>query len=52
MSKLVGFFFRKNYLKYSGKTTYEVISSLTENEDLIKVLTGQYGDYGLATKAE
>ena len=50
MSKLVGFFFRKNYLKYSSKTTYEVISSITENEDLIKVLTGQYGDYGLPPK--
>ena len=50
VSKLVGFFFRKNYLKYSSKTTYEVISSLTNNEDLIKVLTGQYGDYGLPPK--
>ena len=50
VSKLVGFFFRKNYLKYSSKTTYEVISSLTDNEDLIKVLTGQYGDYGLPPK--
>ena len=35
MSKLLGFFFRKNYLKYSSKTTYEGISSITENEDLI-----------------
>ena len=50
LSKLIGFFFRKNYLKYSSKTTYEVISSITENEDLIKVLTGQYGDYGLPPK--
>ena len=50
VSKLVGFFFRKSYLKYSTKTTYEVISSLTNNEDLIKVLTGQYGDYGLPPK--
>ena len=50
VSKLVGFFFRKSYLKYSSKTTYEVISSLTNNEDLIKVLTGQYGDYGLPPK--
>ena len=50
VSKLVGFFFRKSYLKYYSKTTYEVISSLTNNEDLIKVLTGQYGDYGLPPK--
>ena len=47
LSKLFGFFLRKEYLKFSGKTTYEVLSSLTKNEELIKVLTGQYGDYGL-----
>ena len=47
LSKLFGFFLRKDYLKFSGKTTYEVLSSLTKNEELIKVLTGQYGDYGL-----
>jgi all-trans-retinol 13,14-reductase len=29
------------------RTTWEVISSLTQNEELIGVLTGQYGDYGL-----
>ena len=50
LSKLFGFFLRKDYLKFSGKTTYEVLSSLTKNEELIKVLTGQYGDYGLPPK--
>ena len=50
ISLLFGFFFRKKYLKYSSKTTYEVISSITKNEELIKVLTAQYGDYGLPPK--
>ena len=46
ISSLLGYFIRKKYLQYSSKTTYEVISSLTKNEELIKVLTAQYGDYG------
>ena len=41
---------RNPYLKYADKTTYEVLKSLTDNEDLIKVLSGQYGDYGLPPK--
>ena len=32
------------------QTTYDVISTLTKNEDLIKMLTAQYGDYGLTPK--
>jgi len=47
---LTGWFLRKPFHKFSDKTTYEVLSSLTKNETLIKVLTGQYGDYGLAPK--
>jgi all-trans-retinol 13,14-reductase len=47
---IIGGFLRKGYLKYTDKTTYEVLSSLTKNEELIKVLSGQYGDYGLAPK--
>ncbi len=35
---------------YFNKTTYEVLSSLTENEELIGVLTGQWGDCGLTPK--
>ncbi|MBI4411576.1 MAG: NAD(P)/FAD-dependent oxidoreductase [Deltaproteobacteria bacterium] len=35
------------FLKYSRKTTREVISSLTSNAKLLGVLTAQYGDYGL-----
>ncbi len=50
LSNVIGGVMRKPYFKYSDKTTYEVISSLTKNEALIKVLTGQYGDYGLPPK--
>ncbi|MFK2818488.1 NAD(P)/FAD-dependent oxidoreductase [Flavobacteriaceae sp. LMIT009] len=50
MSKFVGNKMRKPYLKFSNQTTYEVLSSLTTNEELIKVLAGQYGDYGLPPK--
>ena len=50
MSWLIGGSMRKSYLKYSDKTTYEVLRSLTDNEELIKVLSGQYGDYGVTPK--
>ena len=50
LRKLIGKWLRKGYLTYAGKTTYEVLRSLTQNETLIKVLTGQYGDYGLPPK--
>jgi all-trans-retinol 13,14-reductase len=46
----VGRFLKKPFYNFSDKTTYQVLSSLTKNEDLIKVLTGQYGDYGLPPK--
>lgn len=32
------------------KTTYEVLSELTDNKELIAVLTAQWGDYGLPPK--
>ncbi len=38
---------RKDFLALSGKSTLEVLRSLTDNQKLIGVLTGQYGDYGL-----
>ncbi len=50
MSKLVGGKMRKPFYKFSDKTTYEVLKSITDNEELIKVLSGQYGDYGLPPK--
>ncbi len=50
VSKVAGGLMRKAYHKFSDKTTYEVLKSLTDNEELIKVLAGQYGDYGLPPK--
>ena len=47
---LTGWYLRKPFYKYSDKTTYEVLREFTNNEELIKVLTGQYGDYGLPPK--
>lgn len=38
---------RKSYLKYSNRTTKEVIGQCTNDPKLLAVLTGQYGDYGL-----
>ncbi len=50
IEKLLGGLMRKKYLYFSNQTTYEVLSRITKNEELIKVLTGQYGDYGLPPK--
>jgi all-trans-retinol 13,14-reductase len=50
MSKLFGWYFRNPYLKYAGQTTESVLRKLTDNDTLIKVLCGQYGDYGLPPK--
>jgi len=47
---LIGGIMRKSYYRFSDKTTYEVLREITANEELIKVLTGQYGDYGLPPK--
>ncbi|WP_299242172.1 NAD(P)/FAD-dependent oxidoreductase [uncultured Aquimarina sp.] len=47
---LIGGFLKKPYLKYADQTTYQVLSKLTKNEELIKVLSAQYGDYGLPPK--
>ncbi|MEZ4884799.1 MAG: NAD(P)/FAD-dependent oxidoreductase [Chitinophagales bacterium] len=47
VSKVSGGLLRSAYMKFAGKTTLEVMESITNNQELIKVLTGQYGDYGL-----
>ncbi len=47
VASLTGSFMKGKFLKYSDKTTLEVLQGLTQNEKLIAVLTGQYGDYGL-----
>jgi all-trans-retinol 13,14-reductase len=43
----LGPFFRRGFLHHSRKTTWEVLRGITDNERLVGVLTGQYGDYGL-----
>jgi len=44
-------FFKKYGLPaYFNQTTYEVINGLTQNQELIAILTGQYGDCGLPPK--
>ena len=42
--------YTKEFLSYSDKTTYQALSEITSNEQLIGVLTGQWGDYGLPPK--
>lgn len=47
-SKAVGWVIKKRYLRYSNKTTREVLSKITKNERLIAVLCAQCGNYGLS----
>jgi len=47
LGNILGYFSRKKFLKLSDRTTLEVLSSLTSNKELIAVLSGQYGDYGM-----
>ena len=47
LAKLFGGWMRKGVLKYSNQTTLEAIGNITKNEQLLGVLTAQYGDYGL-----
>ncbi len=50
VATFVGNKMRKPFYQFSDKTTYDVLKSITDNEELIKVLCGQYGDYGLPPK--
>lgn len=54
MPQLVGGLYNKVREKilpdYFFKTTYDVLSELTDNQELISVLTAQWGDYGLPPK--
>ena len=50
MSKTVGRFLRSKFEKHARLTTYEVLSKLTQNKELISVLCAQCGDYGLLPK--
>jgi all-trans-retinol 13,14-reductase len=48
LGNIVGFFSRRKFLKFSDRTTLDVLSSLTKDKELIAVLSGQYGDYGMS----
>lgn len=47
LSRMVGGALRWPALRYARRTTAEVLDTLTHNEELKAVLTGQWGDYGL-----
>jgi all-trans-retinol 13,14-reductase len=47
IARLIGPLLRRKFLRYSDQTTAQVLGALTRNQELIAVLTGQWGDYGL-----
>ena len=47
IATLIGPLLRSGFLRYSSQTTLQVLSQFTHNRELIAVLTGQWGDYGL-----
>ena len=47
VAALAGGLMRVPYMRWARRTTREVLESLTNNRELIGVLAGQWGDYGL-----
>ena len=47
IARLAGGFMRAGFLKWASQTTLDVLRRFTKNQDLIGVLTAQWGDYGL-----
>jgi all-trans-retinol 13,14-reductase len=47
LAAVAGRLLRWPFLRYARRTTREVLESLTSDQRLIGVLTGQWGDYGL-----
>jgi all-trans-retinol 13,14-reductase len=47
VARLAGRFMRAPFLRWASQTTRDVLLQFTNNEELIGVLTGQWGDYGL-----
>jgi all-trans-retinol 13,14-reductase len=47
VARLAGGLMRMPYMRWARQTTREVLESLTSNRELMGVLTGQWGDYGL-----
>jgi len=50
LSFLAGTIIKKQYDRYSGRTTLDVLNELTSNKRLIAVLCAQCGNYGLSPK--
>jgi len=46
-ARVAGRFLRAPFLKWASQSTLDVIRRFTQNEELIGVLTAQWGDYGL-----
>ena len=47
VAAVAGPLMRRNFLRWSDRTTREVLEELTDDQRLIGVLTAQFGDYGL-----
>jgi all-trans-retinol 13,14-reductase len=47
LAVLAGRLMRAPYMRWARRTTREALESLTANQELIGVLTAQWGDYGL-----
>ena len=47
LSSLSYFFMTKKYFQYSDRTTRDVIMELFNDEEILGVLSGQWGDHGL-----
>ena len=47
LSRIAGGLMRAPFLRWAKRTTREILRDLTSNRDLMGVLTGQWGDYGL-----
>jgi len=47
LARVAGPLLRRRFLSFARRTTGEALARLTGNRELIAVLTGQWGDYGL-----
>lgn len=47
VARLAGSMMRARFLRWAGQTTAEVLRQFTGNQELMGVLTGQWGDYGM-----
>jgi all-trans-retinol 13,14-reductase len=48
VAAVAGPLLRRNFRRWSDRTTREVLAEFTDDQRLIAVLTAQFGDYGLA----